>query len=265
MPVLNIANKLFSIIFLFFLSFPLFSETESFTVTASVEEEEVSAAFEMIKIPRRNYFVGKTEVTCEVYEIVMGENPSSYAEGNFPVNTVNWYDCIVFCNRLSLLLGKTPVYSVGDSSNPDDWDYSPHGGSSISADVVQDLNADGFRLLTVEEWEFAAKGGQAYKYSGSGNIDQVAWFKGNSEYKSHEAGTKTANGYGLYDMSGNVWEWCWDRLKKDSNYYRIHKGGSSASARELCEIGFSGHHYGSRYQPCYSYYTFGFRIGRTDR
>ena len=265
--MLNMRNttSLLSIILCFFLLFPAVSQAESFTVEATIEEEKLSASFEMIEIPGKNYALGKTEVTCEVYEIVMGENPSSYAEGNFPVNTVNWYDCIVFCNRLSLLLGKIPVYSVNGSVNPDDWDYSPHGGSAITGEIVCHSRADGFRLPTVEEWEYSASGGQNFKYSGSDNPDEVAWFKDNSEYKSHEAGTKAPNAYGLYDMSGNLWEWCWDRFKEDSNYYRVHKGGSSASGKELCEIQFTGHHYGSRYQPCYSYYTFGFRIARNLR
>ena len=265
--MLNMRNKLLSIILIFFLGTAAFSEdkSETFVVEAVTEDETVSAAFEMVKIPGKNYFVGKTEVTCEVYEIVMGENPSSYAEGNFPVNTVSWYDCIVFCNRLSILLGKIPVYSVNGSTNPDDWDYSPHGGSAISGEVVRHIRADGFRLLTVDEWEYAANGGQNFKYSGSDNPDEVAWFKDNSDYKSHEVATKSPNGYGLYDMSGNLWEWCWDKFKEDSNYYRIHKGGSVASGKELCEIKFSGHHYGSRSQPCYSYFSFGFRIVRNLR
>ena len=154
---------------------------------------------------------------------------------------------------------------MNGSVNPDDWDYSPHGGSAITGEIVCHSRADGFRLPTVEEWEYSASGGQNFKYSGSDNPDEVAWFKDNSEYKSHEAGTKAPNAYGLYDMSGNLWEWCWDRFKEDSNYYRVHKGGSSASGKELCEIQFTGHHYGSRYQPCYSYYTFGFRIARNLR
>ena len=99
-------TELLSIILSFFLAGFAFSEgkSERFIVEAATEEEKLSASFEMIEIPGKKYAMGKTEVTCEVYEIVMGENPSSYAEGNFPVNTVSWYDCIVFCNKLSLLL-----------------------------------------------------------------------------------------------------------------------------------------------------------------
>lgn len=257
-------SVLSSVILIFFI-LAAFSEDESFLVNSVVEEEEISASFEMVKIPDTNYSIGKTEVTCELYEAVMGENPSAFAEGNFPVETVNWYDCIVFCNKLSLLLGKTPVYSVNGSLNPDDWNYSPHSGNSILGEVVQDVKSDGFRLPTVDEWEAAANGGQSFSYSGSNNLSEIGWFKDNSDYKLHEVSLKNPNGYGLYDMSGNVWEWCWNRFIEDSNHYRVRKGGSFSSSKDLCEIKFTGYHYGSRYQPCYSYYNFGFRIARSVR
>ena len=266
MLVMNMRNKLLLIILIFFLGTAAFSKekSETFVVEAVTEEETVSASFEMVKIPGKNYFVGKTEVTCEVYEIVMGENPSSYAEGNFPVNTVNWYDCIVFCNRLSILLGKIPVYSVNGSTNPDDWDYSPHCGNSILGEIVQNLSADGFRLPSIKEWEHAASGGKSLAYLGSENLDDVAWYKNNSDFKIHEVALKAPNAYGLYDMSGNVWEWCQDLFQEDSKCYRVRKGGSVASGKELCEIRFTGHHYASRSQPCYSYFTFGFRIVKNN-
>ena len=252
----------YRIFFILFLLLPCFAWAETFTVSSTVDEKEVSASFEMIKIPGKKYFMGKTEVTCELYEIVMGKNPSSFAEEQCPVNNVSWYDCLVFCNRLSLMLGKKPVYSVNFSVNPDDWDYSPHGGSSIQGKILQNPKADGFRLSTEEEWEFAAKGGQTYKYPGGDNLDEFAWFKENSDFKLHKVAEKSPNAFGLYDMSGNVWEWCWNLFIEDSECYRIHKGGSCASGKELCEIKFTGRHYASRSQPCYSYCTFGLRIAR---
>ena len=125
------------------------------------------------KVTLSDYYIGKTEVTQALWEAVMGNNPSAFKGENLPVECISWNDCKEFISKLNALTGKT------------------------------------FRMPTEAEWEYAARGGsksRGYKYSGSGNIDEVAWHKDNSEEKTHEVGTKRPNELGIYDMSGNVGE-----------------------------------------------------------
>ena len=118
------------------------------------------------------------------------------------------------------------------------------------------FNANGYRLPTVDEWQYAAKGGQEFKYSGSGNLDEVGWYGGNSGGKAHPVAQKKPNGYGLYDMSGNVWEWCWD---SDSDE-RCRCGGSwSNDAADYCEVDRKYCHYANS-----TFNSLGFRIVRSS-
>ena len=172
------------------------------------------------------YRIGETEVTQELWQAVMGNNPSYFQGTSYPpesgevqkkrpVEEVSWYECIAFCNELTKQAGlgesECLYYSDADYTKV----YTREDAGAINeVHLYTAMNKKGFRLPTEAEWEWAAKGGANVKWAGTNDKDTLgnyAWFYKNSNRKTHQVKLKLPNGYGLYDMTGNVEEWCWDR------------------------------------------------------
>lgn len=195
-----------------------------------------------------DFYMSKYEVTCEQYEsfcIDTGKpwpGPGEWGYRSRPITRVNWFDAVEYCNWLSKKEGCTPYYEI-KKPNPD----SKNEKDKKKWIVTYNKDANGYRLPTEAEWEYAAKGGsvsKGYTYAGSNEIDPVAWYNNNSGKKVQPVGQKQPNELGIYDMGGNVWEWCWDWYhEKYYEYtpeenpsgpgegtYRVRRGGSSFNA-----------------------------------
>jgi formylglycine-generating enzyme required for sulfatase activity len=183
----------------------------------------------------KSFSMAKYPVTQKEWTAVLGNNPSIFKGDNLPVEAVSWYDAIEYCNRLSEKEKLTPAYTINKSWK--DWNNN-NEYDELKWAVTWNRNATGYRLPTEAEWEYAAKGGNGspgnYAYAGSNNVDEVAWYEKNSAGSTQEVGTKKPNGLGLYDMSGNVLEWCWDWYGAYGTVNQIDPiGASSGSIRVL--------------------------------
>ena len=189
----------------------------TFTMGATSEQGSEAESDEKPahQVTLSSFSIGKYEVTQEEWEAVMGSNPSYFKGKKLPVENVSWDDCQKFIRKLNQLTGKH------------------------------------FRLPTEAEWEYAARGGnksRGYKYPGGNDIGSVAWYSGNSGSMTHDVGQKQANELGLYDLSGNVWEWCQDwygdyssssqtnPTGSSSGSYRVYRGGSWIDDAGYCRV-----------------------------
>lgn len=178
-----------------------------------------------------DFYIGKYEITHEKFEKIMGYNPSFFKGENLPVEQVTWYDALFFCNKLSELEGLVPYYSIKEIKRNKE--------SIVYANIQINKESKGYRLPTQIEWRYAAAGGNKsldYKYSGSNNISDVAWYKENSGGKTSTAGKKKPNELGIFDMSGNVYEWGESNYRIEQKQYKILLGGSWGDVEEFSRI-----------------------------
>ena len=216
----------------------------TFTMGATSEQgsDADSGEYPTHKVTLSDYMIGETEVTQELWKAVMGTNPSYFSGTNLPVEGVSWEDCQNFIAELNAMTGKK------------------------------------FRLPTEAEWEYAARGGNksnGFKYSGSGSIDKVAWYTDNSGSRTHPVKQKQANELGIYDMSGNVWEWCQDWYGSYSSSaqtnptgpstgsYRVFRGGSWYNNARYCRVSFRNYYtptFTDYITPTFNYNNLGLRL-----
>lgn len=218
--------------------------------------------------------VCKYQTTQDMWMEVMENNPSNWKGGRLPVEKISWWDALEYCNRLSEKYGLQPVYVIENGTVK----INQLDGETVYPDLADFKKTEGYRLPTELEWEWFARGGEIAiqdgtfdtTYAGSNNIDEVAWYNNNSGSKTHVVGTKKPNELGLYDCSGNVWEWCYDTsdngyISEDKPYIydesvgsRRLKGGSWIVSGYYCEVSYR-FYYGSGYQNRY----IGFRVVRS--
>lgn len=233
----------------------------SFTRPAVKRFRSLVSARAAYRVTLNDFWLAKYQLTFEEYDAfciatdkrLPGDG--GWGRGQRPAIFVDWYDAVAYCNWRSVQEGLQAVYDITD------------------AKIIFDRSSNGYRLPTHGEWEFAAKGGvlsEGYTYSGSDNLDEVAWYNDNADGQTQPVGQKKANELGLYDMTGNVGEWCWDNSNsfvnspwdhpqdQDTGYLRVNHGGCGGELDEnLCGVGMW------TYLPDLRQDNVGFRLART--
>jgi len=212
--------------------------TEWSSLSENLQQRLLQEVRKMVEVPGKKYSIGKYQVTQALWESVMEDNPSWFKGSSGPVENVNWFDCVEFCNKLSEKEGLEKAYTINGKK------------------VECNFDSNGYRLPTADEWEYCARSGESFIYSGSNNCDEVAWTSENSNSQTHVVGQKKANGFGLYDMSGNVDEWCWDKEVS----LRVSRGGCWCYGARDARVS-----YRNRNLPSYRFDGQGFRLFRTIR
>ncbi|MFE0132486.1 formylglycine-generating enzyme family protein [Streptomyces sp. NPDC059037] len=182
-------------------------------------------------------------VTQALYARITGLRPSTVDGDRLPVEGVSWWDAVRFCNALSEHDGFTPAYRID--------------GESDGEGIVWDASADGYRLPTEAEWEHACRAGTAGPHYGP--LDEIAWYRGNSDERIHDVGGRRPNAWGLHDMLGNVWDWCWDIYDPEVyGSYRVLRGGGWFDEHWSCRASAR-----RRSHPSYRVDDVGFRLARS--
>jgi len=189
----------------------------------------------------KSFLLSQYPVTVELYVAITKKLPYSFNGDQKPIVNISWNDAILFCNLLSKEAGLRECYSIDKDSR----------------NVICDWEADGYRLPTEAEWQYACKAGTTgYRY---GELENIAWYNENSGGEIREVGSKEPNEWGLYDMLGNVWEWCWDLYdEKVYGTYRVFRGGSWAEEARGC-----GASCRRRSHPTFCIDDLGFRIAKS--
>ena len=242
------------------------------------------------------FLISKFDITQAQYQAVMGSNPSYYTGATHPVDRISWYAAIAFCNTLSLAQGLTPVYTINGSTNPASWLGVPTSLNPFWSAAIMDRNANGYRLPTEMEWMWAAMGAtsDSFGYPGSGtnttgyakpfagyngtntatNYAWYDWSATGGPNSTSPVGQKLPNELGLFDMSGNAWQWCWDMSQTFPNgALTDYAGGFSGSLREIrggaygADVTTLSPSYQSLAYPPYTasgYYDHSFRVVRSN-